>query len=354
MEEAMLTKEMTTEQIEAGLRETSEEKLGILWQAADKVRKENVSDAVHLRGLVEISNYCVRACAYCGLRAQRRDIKRYRMTADEILTQAHQAAQWGYGTLVMQAGEDYGIKAQWMADLIRRIKDETPLAVTLSLGERSYEELGLWRQAGADRYLLRFETSDKDLYNSIHPDLPGKKSDRIEILKFLRTLGYETGSGVMVGIPGQTYTSLARDIAYFRTLNLDMIGIGPYIEHPDTPLGRSSLCRTAIEKDRVPNDELTCYKAIALSRIVCPQANIPSTTALATINPIQGRELGLMRGANVVMPNLTPFPYRVQYEIYPGKACMNENAQSCQGCLGKRILAIGRNIGTGAGSRQRK
>ncbi len=350
----MLSQDMPIEQIETWLRETNEEQLGLLWKTADRVRKENVADEVHLRGLVEISNYCVRSCAYCGLRNARQDIKRYRLSADEILSCAHQANQWGYGTLVMQAGEDYGIKAPWLAGVIRRIKSETPLAVTLSLGERPYDELELWRIAGADRYLLRFETSDKELYDYIHPSLPGQRSDRIEILRRLWGLGYEIGSGVMVGIPGQSFTTLAQDISMFRSLDLDMIGVGPYIEHPDTPLGRNSLIRTAFDKkDRVPNEELMCYKAVALSRIVCPQANIPSTTALATINPKKGRELGLMRGANVVMPNLTPFPYRSQYEIYPGKACMNEDAKLCQGCLGARISSIGRTIGAGAGSRLR-
>lgn len=350
----MLSQIISIEQIEAWLRETQKDKLDQLWQTADKIRKENVGDAVHLRGLVEISNYCVRACAYCGLRAARGKIKRYRMSADEILDCARQAAQWGYGTLVMQAGEDPGIQAAWMADVIHSIKDETPLAVTLSLGERSYEELNIWRKAGADRYLLRFESSDRDLYSSIHPSRSGRVSDRIKMLKGLRILGYEIGSGVMVGIPGQSYTILARDIHCFRTLDLDMIGVGPYIAHPDTPLGQGLKDRSALDKkDQVPNDELSCLKAMALSRIVCPQANIPSTTALATINPRQGRELGLMRGANVVMPNFTPFPYRTQYEIYPGKACMNEDAQACHPCLSGRILKLKRTIGTGAGSRSR-
>ena len=173
-------------------------------------------------------------------------------------------------------------------------------------------------------------------------------------MKDLRVLGYEIGSGVMVGIRGQSYASLARDIDCFRTLDLDMIGVGPYIEHPDTPLGHDALGRAVLGKnDQVPNNELMCLKAVALSRIVCPQANIPSTTALATINPKQGRELGLMRGANVVMPNFTPFPYRTQYEIYPGKACMNEDAQACHPCLSARILKLGRTIGTGTGSRLR-
>jgi biotin synthase len=221
------------------LKETDEQKLESLWLRADEMRKANVGDAVHLRGLIEISNYCVRQCAYCGLAVTNRKLERYRMTDDEILACVRQAVQLGYGTVVMQSGEDYAITADRIAGLIRQIKQTTPLAVTLSLGERSDEDLALWKAAGADRYLLRFETSDPQLYDRIHPSLPGRKSDRFEILRQLRTLGYEVGSGVMIGIPGQTYDSLARDIEWFAKLDLDMIGVGPFIAHPDTPLGQA-------------------------------------------------------------------------------------------------------------------
>lgn len=328
-------------------------KLETLWQRADAVRKATVGDAVHLRGLIEISNYCVRRCAYCGLAADNRKLERYRMTSAEILDCTKQAVDMGYGTVVMQAGEDYGIAADWLTEVIRQIKSQTPLAVTLSLGERPEKDLVLWKQAGADRYLLRFETSDAELYERIHPSLPGRKSDRIEILRQLRHLGYEAGSGVMAGIPGQSYASLARDIELFGELDLDMIGIGPFIANPDTPLGRGELQFDIAPKDQVPNTELTTYKAVALTRLVCPQANIPSTTALATINKDSGRELGLMRGANIVMPNLTPLEYRTKYEIYPGKACINETAQQCNGCLRGRIASIGRYVGTGQGGRKK-
>ncbi len=337
----------------AWLRESDAERLAELWRAADETRRRNVGDEVHLRGLIEISNHCVRACGYCGLRAGNRAIERYRMSEDEIVACARLAVDFGYGTVVMQSGEDYGIKTEWLAAIVRRIKAETPLAVTLSLGERPDDDLRAWREAGADRYLLRFETSDEELYHLIHPDLPGRPSDRFAILQTLRELGYEAGSGIMVGIPGQTWASVADDIAAFRDMDLDMIGIGPYIAHPATPLGDRSWARPLPAGEQIPSDELTVYKVVALTRLVCPQANLPSTTALATINQIDGRELGLQRGANIVMPNLTPAEYRVRYEIYPDKACVGETAEMCRGCLQGRIEAIGREIGNGPGGRRR-
>jgi biotin synthase len=200
---------------------------------------------------------------------------------------------------------------------------------------------------------LRFETSDEELYRLIHPDLPGRRSDRFAILATLRRLGYEAGSGIMVGIPGQTWASVAADIEAFSNLDLDMIGIGPYIAHPATPLGDRSWVREIPPDEQIPGDEPTVYKVVALTRLVCPQANIPSTTALATINKVDGRELGLQRGANIVMPNLTPPEYRVRYEIYPDKACVGETAEMCRGCLQGRIEAIGREVGTGPGGRRR-
>jgi biotin synthase len=253
-----------------------------------------------------------------------------------------------------------------MTAVIRRIKKETPLAVTLSLGERTGEELAAWREAGADRYLLRFETSDRALFEAIHPPLGNRPCDRIAILRQLQKMGFETGSGIMVGIPGQTYESVADDIALFRELNLDMIGIGPFIPHPATPLGTagfgvpSRLLRDGLDRvnaelrTQIPNTELMVYKALALTRLVCPEANLPATTALATINKHNGRELGLRRGANVFMPNLTPLKYRRLYEIYPAKACIEETGQACNTCLAMRIHRIGRHVGNGPGGRHNR
>jgi biotin synthase len=350
-----MTPTIAEHEILSWLREDDPQRLKELWEQADRVRAERVGPAVHLRGLVEVSNHCARKCGYCGISACNTTVARYRMSADEVLACAREAVRYGYGTLVMQAGEDYGLTADWVAEVVARVKAETPLAVTLSLGERKVEDIRRWKQAGADRYLLRFETSDPELYAIIHPRLdgtPGLPSDRLNLLRELRGLGFEIGSGVMVGIPGQSFESLAHDIALFGALDLDMIGVGPYIPHPETPLGRGELERLA-EGEQVPNTELLCYKAVALTRLACPEGNIPSTTALATINQDQGRELGLLRGANVVMPNLTPVQYRALYEIYPGKACMSETGQACNSCITMRILSIGRELGAGQGGRQR-
>jgi biotin synthase len=350
----MLKLRFEHDEILSWLRQRDANALERLFDSADHVRAAAVGPDVHLRALVEISNHCVRLCTYCGLRAGNADLPRYRMTSAEIMECVRQADGMNYGTVVLQAGEDPGIARDWMADLICKIKHETPLAVTLSLGERTADELRAWREAGADRYLLRFETSDRRLYEFIHPRLlPDRPSDRIAILKQLRELDYEIGSGIMIGIPGQSLASIADDILLFRELDLDMIGVGPYIPHPCTPLGKERCAPKPDKDEQASGDELTVYKVIALTRLACPEANIPSTTALATINTVNGRELGLQRGANVVMPNLTPPRYRALYEIYPNKACIDESGQICNNCLQGRISKICRRIGMGPGGRQR-
>ena len=349
-----MTAPLNETDILAWLREEDLTRLETLWQQADAARREHVGDAVQLRGLIEISNHCVRQCAYCGLRAGNRSLPRYRMEADEIFEAARQALAFGYGTVVLQAGEDYSFRSEWLARVIHGIKSQTPLAVTLSLGERSKEDLALWREAGADRYLLRFETSNRQLFDQIHPGILGQPADRMALLHLLKELGYEVGSGIMIGIPGQTYESVARDIALFRELDLDMIGIGPFIPHPETPLGSRKLRPEPVDGVQIPGTEMVVYKAMALTRLVRPDANIPSTSALATINKQNGRELGLCRGGNVVMPNLTPVRYRRLYQIYPAKACIDETGDVCNGCLTMRITSIGRHAGRGPGGRKRK
>jgi biotin synthase len=349
MEPMAFSAPLERSEILAWLRETNDARLEDLWRRADLVRQQFVGGDVHLRGLIEISNHCIRLCGYCGLRVDNRELPRYRMTADEIMACVQEGVAFGYGTVVLQAGEDPGIQADWIADLVRRIKAETKMAVTLSLGEREDDELALWREAGADRYLLRFETSNRELFERIHPPRPGRISDRMVMLRTLRGLGYEVGSGVMIGIPGQSYDDLAQDLESFRELNLDMIGVGPFLMHPQTPLADPQQQPAAPPGEQVPASELMTYKVIALARLVCPRANIPSTTALATLNRRNGRELGLVRGANIVMPNLTPAKYRVHYEIYPNKACIQETASTCHRCLELRIESIGRTPGSGRG-----
>ncbi|MBN1942552.1 MAG: [FeFe] hydrogenase H-cluster radical SAM maturase HydE [Phycisphaerae bacterium] len=333
----------------ARLRETDPAKLEELRRQADAVRRENVGDDVHLRGLIEISNHCRRRCLYCGLRADNARVRRYRMTGDEILASARRAAEFGYGTVVLQGGEDPNITGEWLAEVIRRIKADPAtcdLAITLSLGERSEEELALWRSAGADRYLLRFETSNRRLYEKIHPPRSPDAKDRFALLPMLKRLGYEVGTGIMVGIPGQSYNDLVADIELFKKLQPDMIGLGPFLPHPETPLGRESRPAGG---DQPSNDEMTTWKMLALTRLACPAANIPGTTALATLNPADAYETSLQWGANVVMPNLTPPEYRRLYEIYPNKADARESAEEFHETWVRRITALGRGVGVGRG-----
>ncbi len=334
------------------LREEDPQQLQALWARADQLRRDHVGDAVHLRGLVEISNRCVRACWYCGIRKDNHHIQRYRMTADEVVAAAALAQRLGYGTVVLQAGEDPGLTQQWVTNVVQRIAQDTGLAVTLSLGERKSHELQAWRQAGADRYLLRFETSDSALFAQIHPALGHSARDRFAILAELRELGYEVGSGFLIGIPGQSYASLAQDLLRCRDLDLDMIGVGPWLAHPETPLGQG-LVASLGDGEQVPASEDMTLKCVALLRILCPNANLPATTALATLNGHRGRENALQAGANVVMPNVTPLQYRSLYEIYPGKACVSEHAEVCAECLAGRISKVGRTVGRGPGGRHR-
>lgn len=307
------------------------EDLTLLYNQADKYRKKYVGDEVHLRGLIEFSNFCRKNCIYCGIRRDNGKIKRYRMSAEEILDSVALAENLGYRTVVLQSGEDLFFTAEMISDLIKQIKRHSDVAITLSIGERRHEELKRLYDAGADRFLLRFETSNRELYSKLHPD--SNYDNRMENLSFLKEIGYQVGSGIMIGLPNQTVTDLAMDILKFKELDLDMVGVGPYISHPDTPLAGHAN-GTA---------EMT-FKVIALTRIVTGYAYIPATTALATIRQADGREKALQLGANVVMPNVTPTRYRADYEIYPNKACIRESAEQCRTCLHKRINSLGRPI----------
>ena len=324
------------------LREQRPERQHELWQAADRLRRATVGDMVHLRGLIEFSNICTRSCAYCGIAADTPRLRRYRMRTQEILACARRAAALGYGTVVLQSGEDPTLPPHWLAEVIAAIKHHTSLAVTLSVGEHDPDIYARWRAAGADRYLLRFETSDPRLFARIHPCRGRPPRSRIDLLGHLRDLGYEIGSGIMVGIPGQTYASVADDLELFRRLDLDMIGIGPYIAVPGTALHTATPLA-----DNVPATERMACTVLALARLVCPQANIPSTTALAVTARRQGALQGLQCGANVYMPNLTPEPYRSLYTIYPGKA--SEATPRIKALL----TSIGRVPGRGPGARTR-
>ena len=312
-----------------------------LFQAAGEVREKHCGSDVYLRGLIEISNICARNCNYCGLRASNGKLVRYRMKEEEIIEAACYASGKGLKTVVLQSGEDPYYTGEIIASIIKAIKEKTSMAITLGLGERSYDDYKLWKEAGADRYLLRHETANKEHYKMLHPD--SIYENRMNTLRILRELGYQVGAGCMIGSPGQTVDCLADDIEFIRDFQPDMIGIGPFIPHPETP-----FCD--YEKGTV---EMT-LKMVALARIVSRDSLLPATTAIGSIEEF-GREMALKAGADVVMPNFTPLKYREQYEIYPNKKCINEDGGQCVGCIKMRIKSTGRTVGEGHGhSRKRR
>lgn len=307
-----------------------------LFSLADKTRKEYVGDEVHLRGLIEFSNICKRQCKYCGLRCEDKFIDRYRISKENIISYAEHAVNMGYKTIVLQSGEDEYYNTDLMCEIIEGIK-KLGVALTLSIGEKTYEEYKAFKEAGADRYLIRIETTDKTLYNQMHPNMDF--DNRVRCLENLGRLGYEVGTGCLVGLPNQTIESLADDILFFKEINADMVGIGPFIPHPHTPL-----------KDSATGSFTLALKVMALTRILLKDINIPATTAMETLNP-NGRIIALQSGANVVMPNVTTTEYRAKYEIYPNKICINENPDKCKGCISAKIQSIGRTISTSFGFR---
>lgn len=311
-----------------------------LYDKADKVRQEVFGNIVHLRGIIELSNHCARWCQYCGLNAGNNELERYRMSKDEILEHARNAFKLEYKTLVLQSGEDNYYTVDLVEEIIRAIKDEMDVKVTLSLGERPNEEYARWKKAGADRYLIKHETSDPILYQKLHPDM--KYERRLEILKVLKKLGYEAGSGIMIGLPGQTLETLANDILLFKELKVDMVGMGPYMPHPGTPLYKDFMKSGYFAEGLEYDIEEMTYKVLAITRIVNKNVHLPATTSLATTNPDTGRELALSCGANVVMPNVTDINYRLLYEIYPAKVCTDEKPEDCVACIRGRIKSVGR------------
>ena len=317
--------------------------------AADRVRRENVGDAVHLRGLIELSNFCRCRCGYCGINADNKSITRYRMTEEDVRQSVPMAIQFGYGTIVFQAGEDLGLTEDFIARQVEWIKSlptpwGAPLAVTLSLGQRTAAEYKRWRDAGANRCLIRFETSSEKLFAQWHPHDPDGQKRRLNFLYELRDLGYEIGTGFLIGAPGQTPDDWRNDLETIRTLQPDMIGIGPYLPHPQTALGQLP------ENELVPPTKQNVLRTLALCRLLCPKANIPSTTALAALDKTHGHEDGLCCGANVIMPNLTPGKYRRLYEIYPAKSNTAEEAERFDAILKARIQSLGRVVGCGPGN----
>lgn len=310
-----------------------------LFKTADEIREKYVGNEVHLRGLIEFSNICKCNCKYCGLRKDNSKLERYRLSIEEAYDFAKKAKSYEYKTVVLQSGEDSYYSGEKLVKLLQDIK-KLDLAITLSIGERSFEEYEAFKKAGADRYLIRIETTDKELYKKMHPNMSFE--NRVRCLKDLKTLGYEVGTGCLVGLPEQTIDSLANDILFFKEIDADMIGIGPFIPNQNTPL-----------KDAKGGTFEMALKVMALTRILLPTINIPATTAMETLNP-NGRLIALKSGANVVMPNVTEGDYRRKYEIYPNKICINDTPAHCRNCISGKIQSFGRTISTDYGFHKRK
>ena len=311
-----------------------------LYDSAYGIKLHQLGKLVYFRGIIEFSNICTKNCYYCGIRRENIAFNRFSMTKDEILECAQLAHDYRYGSIVLQAGErndpDF---VDFTEDIIRQIKQmsNNELGITLSLGEQDPETYNRWFEAGAHRYLIRIETSNRVLYHSLHPE-DHDFDRRLACISKLREIGYQVGTGVMIGLPGQTVEDLADDILFFRKLDVDMIGMGPYIVHHDTPLANRSL-----EFD--PERQLRLgLNMIAATRIALEDVNIAATTALQALDP-RGRELGLKAGANIIMPNITHTRYRSSYQLYDNKPCLDENAGLCRACLSHRIAGIGEDIG---------
>jgi len=336
--------EFTKEEIVFLLKTQGEEKK-LLYEKSAAIKEKYVQKITYFRGLIEFSNVCTKNCDYCGIRVGNKNVERYTISEDEILEAAKFAYDNKYGSVVLQSGE---VKSQqftdWICTILEKIKllSNGELGITLSLGEQSEETYRKWFAAGGHRYLLRIETSNPDLYAKIHPnDKNHSWQTRLDCLHLLRKLGYQVGTGVMIGFPFQTMGDMADDLLFMKAMNIDMVGMGPYIEHTDTPLYQ--YAHTLMPKEE--RFELA-LKMIAVLRVMMKDINIAAATALQAIDKI-GREKALRIGANIIMPNITPGQYRDDYQLYENKPCTDENASDCKNCLEVRIGISGDTIGYG-------
>ena len=303
-----------------------------LFARARKIREKYYGNDVYIRGLIEFTSYCKNDCYYCGLRRSNRNAERYRLTKEDILSCCETGYALGFRTFVLQGGEDPAFTDEKMTDIIRTIKTDYPdCAVTLSVGEKKRETYLSWFEAGADRYLLRHETANEAHYQKLHP--PGMTlANRLRCLRDLKEIGYQVGTGFMVGSPGQTSETLAEDLLFIAELQPEMVGIGPFIPHHDTPFA----------EETGDNGELTLF-LLGILRLMLPSALLPSTTALGTADA-DGREKGVLAGANVVMPNLSPLSVRKKYLLYDNKICTGDEAAECRESLARRMNDIGYDV----------
>ena len=308
-----------------------------LFEKARSRAVENFGNKIYTRGLIEFTNYCKNDCYYCGIRRSNKNALRYRLTKDEILECCAEGYELGFRTFVLQGGEDPFYTDEFICEIVREIRSGFPdCAITLSIGEKPRESYAAYREAGADRYLLRHETINPKHYSRLHPSELSLEN-RVRCLRDLKDLGFQVGCGFMVGSPYQTLENIVEDLRFIKDFSPHMIGIGPFIPHTDTPFA----------SERAGSLELTLV-LIAVIRLMNPRALIPATTALGTINP-RGRELGVLAGANVVMPNLSPVSVRKKYSLYNNKICTGEEAAECRGCLARRMESIGYELSVSRG-----
>lgn len=309
----------------------------LLREEAVRIQKKYFENKIYTRGLIEFTNYCRNDCYYCGIRRSNRNASRYRLTKEEILQCCENGYELGFRTFVLQGGEDPWFNDDRMVDIIRSVKQGYPdCAITLSIGEKSKESYQRFKDAGADRYLLRHETASEEHYRYLHPESLSL-ANRKQCLYTLKELGYQIGAGFMVGAPGQTLEYLAEDLVFLKDLNPHMVGIGPFIPHHDTKFA----------EEPAGSVDMTLF-LLSVIRIMLPQVLLPATTALGTLDP-RGREKGFQAGASVVMPNLSPVKNRKQYELYDNKICTGEEAAECRGCLARRVESVGYEIVTDRG-----
>ena len=330
---------LSLEELTSLLRLGSEAERKLVRDAAYALKCRSRGKLVSMRGIVEMGNVCAKDCFYCGIRRSNHKLDRYQLSVEDVARMAERDAAQGYASLVLQGGEiESEDHTRYIEECLAAIRP-LGLGVTLSLGEQTEATYRRWREAGAERYLLRIETSNPALYSTLHPaDHDWER--RVECLRALRRCDYQVGTGVMCGLPGQSVEDLARDIVFFGEMDVDMIGMGPYIPHPDTPLSYRAPAETAAERLERGLD------MIAATRLYLHDVNIAATTALQALAH-DGRERGILAGANVMMPNITDTDYRRRYQLYVGKPCLDENAAMCRGCLERRLAAIGEKVNYG-------
>ncbi|MBR5164760.1 MAG: [Ruminococcus sp.] len=329
VEKLYRTSDLTDAEIKALIETDSEDVAELLRKRADEVRRLHYGRKVFLRGLIEVSSYCKNDCLYCGIRRSNKSADRYRLTREQIMLCAESGYELGFRTFVMQGGEDSAFTDDFICGVISELREKYPdCAITLSLGERSYDSYKRMKEAGADRYLLRHEAASEELYSQLHPS-ELSLAHRKQCLFDLRELGYQVGAGFMVGAPHQTTDHLIADLRFLQELRPQMIGIGPFVPHHNTPFADEKGGTLALT-----------LRLLGILRLMFPKVLLPATTALGTIAP-NGRELGLQTGCNVVMPNLSPVDVRKKYDLYDNKICTGEEAAECRVCLQRRIEAAG-------------